>query len=171
MTKDPTTPEYIELHRMLFNPYSLWAAGGLDTAIGSAIDTPLAKSDRYFTRELTEKLFQDPMSSKFQPYREMRFVGDGSTNASEPERMSARTSTPTPEVTTSTTTTTTSAPTTRRTVGLDLVSLNIQRGRDHGLAAYGEWRRYCGLPPADTWEEMADAVDEESLRSMRAIFK
>lgn len=167
MTKDPTTPEYIELHRMLFNPYSLWAAGGLDTAIGSAIDTPLAKSDRYFTRELTEKLFQDPMSSKFQPDRAMRFDGDGSTNASEPERMSSTTaSTPTSEATTTTT-----APSTRRTVGLDLVSLNIQRGRDHGLAAYGEWRRYCGLPPADTWEEMADAVDEESLRSMRAIYK
>lgn len=170
MTKDPTTPEYIELHRMLFNPYSLWAAGGLDTAIGSAIDTPLAKSDRYFTRELTEKLFQDPMANRFEPNREIRFVGDGTMNASESERMP--TTTPKPVVTTTTlAATTSSVPTTRRTVGLDLVSLNIQRGRDHGLAAYGEWRRYCGLPPADTWEEMADAVDKESLLSMRAIYK
>lgn len=69
MSKDATTPEYIELHRMLFNPYSLWSEGGLDMAIGSAMDTTLAKSDRHFTRELTEKLFQNPMAGHFVPHR------------------------------------------------------------------------------------------------------
>lgn len=149
MTKDATTHEYIELHRMLFNPYSLWSADGLDTAIGSAIGTALDKSDRYFTRELTEKLFQNPM--------EQPTTGAGN-NATQP---TANRTAPTPAA----------APKTRRTVGLDLVSLNIQRGRDHGLPAYTEWRQYCGLTPADTWEEMAQAVDGESLRSMRAIYK
>lgn len=130
------TTESIELHRMLFNPYSLWEQTGLDTALDSAVITPLAKSDQYFTTEVTKKLFQ--------PFNVTTMKDDVQPEGKNP------------------------AP---RLFGLDLVSLNIQRGRDHGLPAYPEWRRHCRLSPADTWEQMENAVDASSLQEMKTIFK
>ncbi|NNF67556.1 MAG: peroxiredoxin [Gammaproteobacteria bacterium] len=39
--------------------------------------------------------------------------------------------------------------------GFDLTSLNIQRGRDHGLPSYNEARRGLGLSPAATFEDIS----------------
>ena len=55
--------------------------------------------------------------------------------------------------------------------GLDLVSLNIQRARDHGLPAYGEWRKHCRLSAIDSWDMLANTVDPESLQKMKEIYK
>lgn len=45
--------------------------------------------------------------------------------------------------------------------GLDLVALNLQRGRDHGLPGYTEWRQVCGLPRPRTWADLQDIMEPD----------
>ncbi|CAH0405563.1 unnamed protein product [Chilo suppressalis] len=55
--------------------------------------------------------------------------------------------------------------------GLDLVSLNIQRGRDHGLPAYPAWREHCGLSRPASIDDLADVFDDQSLSRVSKIYK
>ncbi|XP_066457643.1 myeloperoxidase-like [Eleutherodactylus coqui] len=48
-------------------------------------------------------------------------------------------------------------------IGRDLASLNIQRGRDHGLPGYNEWRRFCGLPAPRDVDELASVLKNMTL--------
>jgi hypothetical protein len=47
------TEEYVELHRMLFNPYGLYVPGHLDDVLRGALNTHVEKVDPYFTEEVT----------------------------------------------------------------------------------------------------------------------
>ncbi|XP_037953022.1 chorion peroxidase-like [Teleopsis dalmanni] len=122
MTRDNSTSEAMELHQMLFNPFSLWKEGGIDSALVAAANTPVQRVDRFFSLEVTQKLFENNVGNK------------------------------------------------RPICGLDLVSLNLQRGRDHGLPTYTVFRQHCNLPPTDTWEHMAAAVDTDSLQTIKQIY-
>ena len=46
---------------------------------------------------------------------------------------------------------------------MDLVALNVQRGRDHGIAPYVKWRSLCGLPTLRTWKQVAQNANFPEL--------
>ncbi|KAJ8401987.1 hypothetical protein AAFF_G00372220 [Aldrovandia affinis] len=48
-------------------------------------------------------------------------------------------------------------------LGLDLGSLNMQRGRDHGIPGYNAWRRFCGLSEPRDFNQLAQVLKNPSL--------
>ncbi|XP_032687979.1 uncharacterized protein LOC116852085 [Odontomachus brunneus] len=55
--------------------------------------------------------------------------------------------------------------------GMDLVSFNMQRGREFGIPSYMEFRKYCGLPGADSFEELFGSMPNETIRRYSTIFE
>ncbi|CAG9762636.1 unnamed protein product [Ceutorhynchus assimilis] len=56
-------------------------------------------------------------------------------------------------------------------VGLDLIAICIQRGRDHGLATYNDLRQYCGLPRANSFKDLLDVIRKENIQKLEKLYK
>ena len=54
---------------------------------------------------------------------------------------------------------------------MDLASLNIQRGRDHGLAAYNIWREQCGLRRFQKWTDMTDVMTKGTIQRLSSAYE
>ncbi|XP_064085733.1 peroxidase-like isoform X2 [Macrobrachium nipponense] len=54
--------------------------------------------------------------------------------------------------------------------GMDLVSLNLQRGRDHGIPPYNDLRESCGLPRATTFEDLLDVIPEKIVSAFKLLY-
>ncbi|XP_043601222.1 uncharacterized protein LOC122575829 isoform X2 [Bombus pyrosoma] len=117
------TSSYVELHRMLFNPYSLYAEGGVKNSVNSATRNMIQMTSTHVTSQLTNHLFEDPIANVTVP------------------------------------------------CGLDLVSLNIQRGRDHGLPGYTKWREYCGLGKLKSFSDLEGHLDPQALQEISSLYE
>lgn len=56
-------------------------------------------------------------------------------------------------------------------VGQDLASLNVQRGRDHGLPFYNEYRRLCNLSVAERFNDLRFEIRNRHVREkLQALY-
>ncbi|XP_066967969.1 chorion peroxidase-like [Macrobrachium rosenbergii] len=54
--------------------------------------------------------------------------------------------------------------------GLDLLALNIQRGRDHGLPPYNRWRVFCGLPSASSFSDLSKEMAQDRIDALQRVY-
>ncbi|KAG8042227.1 hypothetical protein G9C98_000218 [Cotesia typhae] len=55
--------------------------------------------------------------------------------------------------------------------GMDLASINIQRGRDHGLAPYVKWRKPCGLSAIRTWQDLEKILSAKTISKLKSLYE
>ncbi|XP_071641804.1 peroxidase isoform X1 [Temnothorax longispinosus] len=55
-------------------------------------------------------------------------------------------------------------------LGSDLRAIDIQRDRDHGLASYNDYREYCGLSRARTFNDFADYISLSDIQKLATLY-
>jgi len=55
--------------------------------------------------------------------------------------------------------------------GMDLISLNLQRGREHGLPGYNEFRKVCGMNPIKSFKELEQVMQKGSAQTFSKLYK
>jgi len=53
----------------------------------------------------------------------------------------------------------------------DLPALNIQRGRDHGIPGYNQFRKIAGLKKAKTFADLKDVMTTSQIAKLKKVYK
>ncbi|CAG0898518.1 unnamed protein product [Darwinula stevensoni] len=55
--------------------------------------------------------------------------------------------------------------------GMDLVSLNLQRGRDHGVRGYNDYRQMCSLGRAGSFDRFYPQIPRNTIQEMKKVYE
>ena len=58
-----------------------------------------------------------------------------------------------------------------KSFGMDLVALNVQRGRDHGLPGYNAFRELCGLKRIKDFDFFNDMIPIKIVERLKLIYE
>ncbi|XP_066254166.1 peroxidase-like [Euwallacea similis] len=56
-------------------------------------------------------------------------------------------------------------------LGQDLKAICIQRNRDHGLASYNDYRHFCGLPKARSFQDFLDVISTDNVARLASLYE
>jgi len=59
----------------------------------------------------------------------------------------------------------------RQNFGADLLSLNLQRGRDHGIPGYNSYRARCGMKKIEGWYDRPQDFDEQYWKKLQEVYE
>lgn len=54
--------------------------------------------------------------------------------------------------------------------GIDLIALNVQRARDHGIPSYNNYRALCNLKRAQTWDDLGREIPPEVISRLKRLY-
>lgn len=54
---------------------------------------------------------------------------------------------------------------------MDLVALNLQRGRETGVPGYNDFREYCGLPRSKSFWNLVGYMSNKTIYRFSQIYK
>ncbi|KAK2162850.1 hypothetical protein LSH36_90g01004, partial [Paralvinella palmiformis] len=56
-------------------------------------------------------------------------------------------------------------------VGEDLMTLNLERGREHGIPGYNFWRAWCGLTRVTTFDELRNELPLAVIERFKRLYR